>query len=473
MSDTPSKPPEATPPAGTPPPPTGRPSGSFPTITPAWRRFAKLWGFALFCALVAWWFRDVLLPFVFALGVAYILAPVVNRLSAIRIGRRRMPRGAAVLICYVVLLSVLALFFTAFLPRLSGDFARLGREAPSLWEKVNKEWTPKTARWLEKRFPSLKPRQPVAPEAPPGPMDELPPPPGTVVVVTPMANGDLAVTVPETGLQIERIDDKHVVVRPPAPRKPRSLEDLLHDRIQKALSGLEGQIDDLLIWGQALLVGTIAFIMKLVLVLMVAAFILIDLDRIHSFARGLMPKQYRDDYDSILAGIDKGLNGVIRGQLLICLVNGVLTWIGLMIFDIKYALLLAAVAAIMSLIPIFGSILSSIPIVAIAMVSGSEGVDLLRGLFMLAWILGIHFVEANFLNPKIIGSAAKMHPVLVIFALIAGEHTYGLVGALLAVPVASIIQTIFVFVRSRAWQASASSSAAPPPPAAPPPRAGA
>ena len=64
---------------------------------------------------------------------------------------------------------------------------------------------------------------------------------------------------------------------------------------------------------------------------------------------------------------------------------------------------------------------------------------------MLGWIIVIHLVEANFLNPKIMGDAAKIHPVLVVFALIAGEHSYGLVGALFAVPVASIIQTIFIY----------------------------
>jgi len=68
---------------------------------------------------------------------------------------------------------------------------------------------------------------------------------------------------------------------------------------------------------------------------------------------------------------------------------------------------------------------------------------------VLAWIIVIHLFEANFLNPKIMGNAAKIHPVLVVFALIAGEHSYGLVGALFAVPVASIIQTIFVYYRKR------------------------
>ena len=193
---------------------------------------------------------------------------------------------------------------------------------------------------------------------------------------------------------------------------------------------------------------------------MVAAFILVDLDRIQGFLRSLVPEQYQLDYDRIATGIDRGLSGVIRGQIVICAINGALTYLGLWLFHVKYPLLLAGIAAAMSLMPIFGSILSSVPIVAIALIS-SGTFDLRQGLFVLVWIIGIHLVEANLLNPKIMGDAAKIHPVLVVFALIAGEHSYGLVGALFAVPVASIIQTIFSYYRRRPR-----SPAAPTPPIA-------
>jgi predicted PurR-regulated permease PerM len=66
--------------------------------------------------------------------------------------------------------------------------------------------------------------------------------------------------------------------------------------------------------------------------------------------------------------------------------------------------------------------------------------------------LGIHFVEANILNPKIIGTSAHIHPVIVIFALLAGESAFGLVGALLAVPTASILLTLFKFFVMRSEQ---------------------
>src|SRR6185295_4104753 len=156
--------------------------------------------------------------------------------------------------------------------------------------------------------------------------------------------------------------------------------------------------------------------------------------------------------------------------LLICLVNGVLSAIGFSIFGLKYWPILAIVAAVMSLIPIFGSILSSIPAVAIGLTQ-SPG----TAFGVLAWILGIHQLEANFLNPKIIGDAAKIHPVLVVFSLIAGEHFFALVGALFAVPCMSVAQTIFLHFReSTLGLADPLATGAPAPeptgaPAAPPP----
>jgi len=100
-----------------------------------------------------------------------------------------------------------------------------------------------------------------------------------------------------------------------------------------------------------------------------------------------------------------------------------------------------------SLIPIFGTILSSAPILVIALVSGESGIEIGPAFGILLWIIGIHLLEANVLNPKIIGDSAEIHPVIVVFALIAGEHVFGLVGALLAIPVTSIVQTMYLQVR--------------------------
>ena len=84
--------------------------------------------------------------------------------------------------------------------------------------------------------------------------------------------------------------------------------------------------------------------------------------------------------------------------------------------------------------------MSSIPIVLIA---ATDGID--TGILALVWIVFIHVAEANILNPLIMGSHAQMHPVVIVFALLAGEHSFGAWGALLAVPTMSIIQACFRF----------------------------
>lgn len=414
------------------------------------RRFAKLWGFLGFCILVLILARQTILPFVFALLLAYILAPIVRRL-----GDAHMPRAVAILLCYVALLAFIGLFLVALLPRLSKDVKRIGAEAPELYEQLNDVWAPQLAKWLEARFPGMaEPAQP-APDEPA--VAGVPLPPDTQFVVTPLPDGRYAIEMKDNGLEVvPRHDGGYVVSPRDDVTESVTLEDRLRSWAKDALLALQGQIGDVFRIGQEIVTGIITSVFTFFLVLMIAAFVLLDLEKIHDFARSLVPARYREDYDVIAAGIDRGLSGVIRGQLVICLVNGTLTYIGLVLFGVKYAIILAVVAALLSLIPIFGTILSTIPIMLAAMVSGKEGIDVVRPIFMLAWILGIHFVEANFLNPKIIGSAAKIHPVLVIFALIAGEHSYGLVGALLAVPVASIVQVLFIFFRSKAWKSETS-----------------
>jgi len=431
------------------------------------RRVLRRWGFPVFVVLVAYLGRRVLLPFVFAALVAYILAPVVRWMVERKDGTHRMPRGLAIIVCYLIFISAVVGFFVVFVPRLSKDVARIGKEAPALYTKANDVWIPQLARTLEKRFPSLAPK-PVAPEAAPL-VPEVPLPPGTALVITPLPDGTFAAQVPPTGVLIKpEPAGGYRVVPAELPAEPQTLDEKLRGYLQKGMSGLQSQMDDVVRFGQALIGGVIKGIFTFFLVLMIGAFILIDMEKVHGFLRNLFPPNVRDDYDVIIAGIDRGLSGVIRGQLLICLINGILTYIGLLIFDVKYSLILAFVAAMMSLIPIFGSILSTIPIVLAALVSGKAGIDVFRGVVMVAWIVGIHFIEANFLNPKIIGTAAKIHPVLVIFSLILGEKSYGLIGALFAVPVLSIISVVFMFFYKRSWRDGRPPTGAVPTIAAPP-----
>jgi predicted PurR-regulated permease PerM len=417
----------------------------------ALRRFVTRWGFPLFVVLILFLGREVLLPFVFAGLIAYILTPLVQWMADRPDGTRRMPRGLAIVICYLVFISLVAGFLFLLVPRLSRDVARLGKEAPALLDRINEEWTPEAAHWIEGRFPSRARVKPPADDQVVAPDATLPP--GTAFTATPLADGRYAMQLSPNGIDVKIQPDGsyHIETNDSRP-EPASLEDKLRAFVNKTLVGLQSKLNDVVRLGQSLIVGFIRGIFLFFFTLMIGAFLLIDLEKVHAFLRNLFPVNVRDDYDVIIAGIDRGLSGVIRGQLVICVINSVLTYIGLLVFGVKYKLILAVVAGLMSLIPIFGSILSSVPIVIVALVSGDEGIDVVRGVAMTLWIIGIHFIEANVLNPKIIGTAAKIHPVLVIFSLFLGEHAYGLVGALLAVPVLSAISVVFMFLYRKAWK---------------------
>jgi predicted PurR-regulated permease PerM len=427
------------------------------------RHFAKLWGFALFLVFVLVVFRRVVLPFVFAALLAYLLAPVVRRLNQMGVFGRRISRGTAVVGVYVGVLSILALFLAYVVPRLTADLSRLVREAPALYSQVQLDYVPRLGRWLDTvtglagaprgaaGTPVLVPQSPASPGGGDGAARAAPP--GPHVLVTRLADGRYAVALDQLRLDVSGRGQRWTVAAAQhgSGTGHARFEESLRAWVVELFHTSRSEAAGVLRVGQRFVTGVVRGCATFVLVLMIAAFILIDLQRVQAFIRSLVPMAYRVHFDNIATGVDAGLGGVIRGQLLICAINGALTYFGLLIFSVKYALVLGLIASVMSVVPIFGSILSSLPIVAVALVSGTSGVDPWKAMAVLSWIVFIHLVEANFLNPKIIGSAAKMHPVVVIFALMAGETSYGLVGALLAVPVASMIQTLFLYFRSRAW----------------------
>lgn len=404
------------------------------------RRFARLWGFALFLVLVLVLFRAVALPFVLGALVAYVLAPVVAGITHTPIGGRRIPRWVAIVFVYLGLLTALGIFFTLFLPRLSSDFAHLFREAPSFFARVKKQYVPRADAWLDANFPRDE-------EAPPAASDEVEPRPERKLRIVEKRPGEYEVSLEGLQLEVDPTGRGRFVIG------PRSDADERHTRLTEMLTQAaragENEVRGVLAYGQHFVSAVIKGFAWFILTFMVAAYLLIDVDRVMAFLRSLVPPQYRLTLDEILREVDRGLAGIIRGQLIICAVNAILTTVGLLLFRVKYAVLLGMLAGVFSFIPVFGSILSSVPIVAVALTSGPHGFSLSTGLGMLGWIVGIHLLEANLLNPKIIGTAAKMHPVVVVFALLVGEETGGIIGALLAVPIASIVQAIFLYFRRR------------------------
>jgi predicted PurR-regulated permease PerM len=369
--------------------------------------------------------NEVMLPFVLALLIAYVLTPLVAWAE-----RRRIHRAAAILLVYAVLLGGAGTFVRLTAPRMGMELVGLRTDVPKMANEVRDAWIPS----LMARLRSMG----ILPPAPPGPPVEEPP----AIVVRPQADGSYALDV-GTGVEIIPSHGGYLL------REAKELKggalDLnraVGDAFGKTVAYVQHNALELARIGRDLVAALSRGIFVFFITLMLAAYLMITREKILAFATSLVRPSDRADFERLLARVNGGLSGVVRGQLVICLINGVLSAVGFAIVGLKYWPVLAVISTVMSLIPIFGSIASAIPAVALALTQ-SPG----TAVFVLLWIIGIHQLEANVLNPKIMGDAAKIHPVLVVFSLLVGEHLFHMVGALLAVPTMSLVQSLFLHFR--------------------------
>jgi predicted PurR-regulated permease PerM len=392
------------------------------------KTFFVAWGCVLAVALYAG--RGILLPFVLATVLAYVLTPAVARLE-----KKKVPRAAAIILVYIVGLGSLTLFGRLTAPRVGTELAGLKRELPTIGKQVQEDWVPRVqARLQEWGLAQPKVTTETVPKDEPA------------LTVTDGPEGSLEVNV-KSGINVRADRRGGYVVEPVHPEEQGEAFDvnkIVAESARKSVDYARKNALEIAQIGQEVLRRVSRFIFMFSLTLMLAAYIMLTRERIVGFFRGLVRPSGRFSFDTLMQRIDKGLSGVIRGQLVICLVNGVLSAIGFAIVGLKYWPVMALVATVFSLIPIFGSIASSVPAVALGLTQ-SFG----TAAFVLIWIIVIHQVEANLLNPKIMGDAAKIHPVLVIFSLLLGEHLFHTVGALLAVPSMSIAQSLFIHFRSQ------------------------
>jgi len=125
----------------------------------------------------------------------------------------------------------------------------------------------------------------------------------------------------------------------------------------------------------------------------------------------------------------------------VAIIVGTLTGVGLWIAQFPYAGTLGLIVAVFSIIPYLGLILSLIPAIFIALVSGSVGVSMLKVVI----VYGLaQFLEAAVISPRIVGDSVGLHPVLVLLALALGGFFFGFVGLLIGVPAAAIGKLLIV-----------------------------
>lgn len=176
-------------------------------------------------------------------------------------------------------------------------------------------------------------------------------------------------------------------------------------------------------------------LLNFVLIIVLSFYLAAQEDGVGKFLKIISSRRYEKYVVGLWKRAEVKIGLWMQGQLILVVIIAVMVYLGLSLFGIRNALLLAALAGLFELIPLFGPILAAIPAVLIGFVDG--GVSM--GLIILAFYLIVQQFENQLIYPLIVKKVVGISPTIVIIALVAGAQLGGFLGLLLSVPVAAVI----------------------------------
>ncbi len=203
-----------------------------------------------------------------------------------------------------------------------------------------------------------------------------------------------------------------------------SLEQEVHDFVAEVVDGI---------------VGLVSHFIGLAISPILAFYLLHDWYEIKEQGLLLLPGRWRTEVVLVFKDVDKVLSGVIRGQILVAVIVGILVTVGLYYMNVSFALLIGILAGMLDFIPYFGAFIGAAPAVTLALLQ-SPWLAIKVGVLFLV----IHQLEGTIIHPKILGESVGLHPLAVIFYVFVGGELGGFAGMLLGVPLAAIAK---VFLR--------------------------
>ncbi len=150
----------------------------------------------------------------------------------------------------------------------------------------------------------------------------------------------------------------------------------------------------------------------------------------------ILPQKGKETLSDIFHDIHKVISNFFRGQLLDGLIVGIVSSVALFIIGIDFAIFIGMFAGVANVIPYFGPIIGIIPAVAMALLDGS----IAKAILAIIVLLIIQQIDGAVIAPKVVGNSVGLHPVFVLLAVIIGGRYFGIIGMLLAVPIAAILK---------------------------------
>jgi predicted PurR-regulated permease PerM len=318
---------------------------------------------------------SLLAPFVLAVMLAYMLDPLVDRLA-----RRGVSRTLGIVMLALPAFGLLAVAFLVVVPAAIRELGEVVQQAPVLLQRLA-GWL---ASWRER----------------------------ALTLDVPLVDED------ELLARLQGVDANAVV------GFLQERREALAARVWSGVLGL----------GRGL--GTVFTVLGYVALTPVLTFYLLrDWDRLTGAAAGLVPEPRRAGMIGLASECDRLISRYLRGQVTVAIAMGLVTAVGLWVARFPYAGTLGLIMGVFSVVPYLGLVLSLLPAIFIALVSGSVAVSLLK----VAVVYGLaQLLETAVISPRIVGGSVGLHPVLVLLALALGGFFFGFVGLLIGVPAAAV-----------------------------------
>lgn len=209
--------------------------------------------------------------------------------------------------------------------------------------------------------------------------------------------------------------------------------------IQDIVSQINVFIDNLNLGAFNTIVSVFGGFLSFILMIVLSFYLAVDDDGVGKFLKMVTPLKHEKYALNLWKRAQVKIGLWMQGQLVLALIVGMLVFLGLTLLGIKNALLLAFLAAVFEIIPLFGPILAAIPAIALSFVSGGMSSSVLvMGLYLI-----IHQFENHLIYPLVVKKVTGVSPIVSIVALVAGWELAGLLGIILSVPIATVVIEFF------------------------------
>jgi predicted PurR-regulated permease PerM len=331
--------------------------------------------------LVVWVFRVVFPPLILAGAIVFLLNPVVTRLQ-----HRHIPRALGTAFSYLGVAAAVGLTVLLVAPLATDQYNELAEEWPELREDLEEQIDDLSERSVEDDWPI-----------------EIP----TYAELERQFSGDTEADADGDGSISEE------------------------ERQERFADQLDTARELLL---RVFHVGII-----FVLAPIIAFYMLVDLPHIRATMRSLVPVRARGDVMVVARRLSTAIGGYFRGQLAVAFVVGVMASIGMLVIDLPFWLIVGMVAGLFNMIPLIGPWVGAVPGIIIALTTGG---GLSQAIWVAVVMAGVQQIDNHFISPIVMQRAVKLHPAVVMLALLAGGTLGGFFGLLMAVPAAATLKIV-------------------------------